>query len=338
MARPLRIEDAEMWYHVMSRGNSRNSIFSNDEDYKKFLDQLNKSCKMFDVEVHSYVLMANHFHLFIKTNNANLSRFMHRLLTAYTVWFNRKHKRVGHLFQGRYKSIIVDNNAYGTEINRYIHLNPVRSHKFCKLSITQKRKLLQKYKWSSYPATIGLAVSPDFLFTNGILENFGDEIEEQRQNYSRFVEKGFSNKLENPSINIVGKSVLGDKNFIEKIQKKILNDGISDKDTKNNARIITSVNLEKIIEVVSSFYGINKEHIIDSAKQRGGNEPRQVTFYLASEFCLGKINTRDIGSLMGGVTGYSVSLAHKRMNLRLKKDKSLAKSLARLKAMLNVDA
>lgn len=129
MARPLRVQFPNAWYHVTSRGNERTSTFRDDHDRRKFLEILEESCRLFRVEVHCHVLMSNHFHFLLKTVLANLSRFMQRFNTSYTVYFNRRHHRSGHLFQGRYKAILVDADAYLLELSRYIHLNPIRLKK-----------------------------------------------------------------------------------------------------------------------------------------------------------------------------------------------------------------
>ena len=182
-----------MWYHIMNRGNLRKEIFMCDGDYQKFLEILTEGYGKFNVEIHSYVFMPNHFHFFLKTNEANIGRFMHWQLTSYANWFNPKYERAGHLFQGRYKSIVIDNNNYGTEITRYIHLNPVRTKKDSKLGLKDKRKLLNNYRWSSYPAIIGIKPAPPFLFVHETLECFGDDYNSQIKNYINFISMIHSN-------------------------------------------------------------------------------------------------------------------------------------------------
>ena len=126
MARPLRIEYKGAWYHVMSRGNQKQPIFYNDLDRKKFLKILGESSRTFEVEIHGYVLMENHFHFLLTTPRGNLSRFMHQFNSAYTIHFNRIHQLVGHLFQGRFRSPLIEAERYLYKLSRYIHLNPVR--------------------------------------------------------------------------------------------------------------------------------------------------------------------------------------------------------------------
>src|SRR5438132_11567831 len=126
MARPLRIEYEGALYHLTGRGNERQRIFSGEDDHARFLELVAESLERYAVQLHAFVLMGNHYHLLAQTRRANLGRWMHWLVTSYTVFYNRRHRRIGHLFQGRYKSIVVEADSYLLELSRYIHLNPVR--------------------------------------------------------------------------------------------------------------------------------------------------------------------------------------------------------------------
>src|SRR5438128_2583905 len=126
MARPLRLEFEGAIYHLTARGNRREAIFLDDSDRERFLELVGESVTRYEVEVHAYVLLGNHFHLLARTQRPNLSRWMHWLLVSYTTMFNRRHHKVGHLFQGRYKSLVVEEGEYLLELSRYLHLNPVR--------------------------------------------------------------------------------------------------------------------------------------------------------------------------------------------------------------------
>jgi REP element-mobilizing transposase RayT len=139
MTRPLRIQFRGAWYHVTSRGNERRDIFSDDTDRGRFLEILADSAAIYGTQIHAYVLMTNHFHLVVHTPQANLSRFMQRFNTTYTVYFNRRYYRRGHLFQGRYKALLVDADNYLLELSRYVHLNPVRVKPNASLSLSEKR-------------------------------------------------------------------------------------------------------------------------------------------------------------------------------------------------------
>jgi len=339
MARPLRIEAAGMWYHIMNRGVLRKEIFKSDEDYQKFLDNLVDNCEKFNVEIHSYVLMPNHFHFFLKTNEANISRFMHRQLTAYTNWFNLKYERVGHLFQGRYKSIVVDNNTYGTEITRYIHLNPVRTKKNLKLSLREKRRILKNFKWSSYPAIIGRKPAYPFLIIHDTLEFFGNNYKEQIKTYIGFVEEGIKRDLNSPLKRTVSQLVLGPEPFVRKIrsmlENNIKNELKYNNEVQNSVRKIISLPIEKIFDVVCKEYDVDVQLILKNGRGNRNVEPRQVTFYLASKYCVGIMTLNEIGILMGCKGGNSVSMAIKRINKLIdENDLILKKRLERLENIL----
>jgi putative transposase len=141
MARPLRLDYADTFYHVLSRGNERKAIFRDDADRLHFLDLLGMLSERFTIQVWAYVLMDNHYHLVLRTAEANLSQAMHWLGVSYSVWHNRRHGRAGHLFQGRFKSFIVDEEGYLDQLILYVHRNPLRARLVERLAA---------YRWSSY--------------------------------------------------------------------------------------------------------------------------------------------------------------------------------------------
>ena len=149
MGRPLRIEYPGAVYHVTSRGNERREIFLDNDDRLTFLEILKDYHDRFDILIHAYVLMDNHYHLVLETPKGNLLKVMHGINSRYTGYFNRKYSRAGHLFQGRYKALLVEKNSYLVELSRYIHLNPVRA------KVIEKP---ERYRWSSYRGYVGRGV------------------------------------------------------------------------------------------------------------------------------------------------------------------------------------
>ena len=164
MARPLRIEYPGAYYHVINRGNGGEKVFAGTGDKKKVLEYLEKTVKRFSLIIHTYCLMTNHYHLLIETPQANLSVAIQWLNVSYAAYYNRKHRRRGHLFQGRYKAILIDADEYLGQLSRYIHLNPVRAG-----MVTAA----EQYLWSSYPAFIGKTKVPAWLETGRLLGYFG---------------------------------------------------------------------------------------------------------------------------------------------------------------------
>ena len=181
MARPLRVEYPGAIYHITSRGNARQTIFRADEDRNAFFDVLAKAADRFNWLCHAYCLMGNHYHLLIETLDPTLSRGMRHLNGVYTQAFNRRHKRAGHLLQGRYKAILVEKDAHLLELARYIVLNPVRARRV---------RSCKDWRWSSYRATAGLEPPPAFLTTSWVLSQFAETVAKAQSRYRRFVSAG----------------------------------------------------------------------------------------------------------------------------------------------------
>jgi len=181
MARPLRIEYAGALYHITSRGNAQVDIYRDQEDRNWFLSLLAECCDQFHWRCHAYCLMSNHYHLLVVTDDATLSSGMRYLNGVYSQHFNARHRRAGHLLQGRFKSILVDRTAYLLELSRYIVLNPVRAHMVAQA---------EKWPWSSYRATAGLSEPHPALTVDWILNQFGGQRTQAILAYRQFVESG----------------------------------------------------------------------------------------------------------------------------------------------------
>lgn len=181
MSRPLRLEYAGAFWHVTARGNERREIFRNDDDRTEFLRILGRTVTLFRWRLHAYVLMGNHYHLLVETPEPTLSRGMRLLNGLYTQGFNRRHRRVGHLFQGRFKAILVEKDAHLLELARYVVLNPVRA------GITRGASA---WPWSSDRATAGIEKAPPWLETAATLESFGAVRSRATEKYRAFVSDG----------------------------------------------------------------------------------------------------------------------------------------------------
>ncbi len=181
MARPIRLEFGGALYHVTARGDRREAIYEDDVDRMQFLDVLGDVVGRFNWRCHAYCLMSNHYHVVIETPDANLSRGMRQLNGVFTQWSNRRHRRTGHLFQGRYKAVLVDADSYLLELTRYVVLNPVRAGMV---------KSARAWMWSSYGATVGAADTPEWLEVDGLLSQFGTRRSRAVAAYERFVQEG----------------------------------------------------------------------------------------------------------------------------------------------------
>lgn len=210
MARPLRIEYSGALYHITSRGNEKKPIFKDDNDRKVFLDTLKKVNERYHWLCHAYCLMNNHYHLIIETPDANLSRGMRQLNGVYTQLFNKRHNRAGHIFQGRYKSILIERESYLLEVCRYVVLNPVRA------MVVEKP---EKWKWSSYCSTAGLRRAHSCLTTDWVLGQFDSRRREAEKRYREFVISGIGE--DNLWGEVKGQSMLGRDEYVERLLKYV---------------------------------------------------------------------------------------------------------------------
>lgn len=210
MARSLRIEYPGGLYHITSRGNKKENIFHSAEDKEMFLDLISCVCERFKWDVYSYCLMDNHYHLLVETPLPNLSKGMHYLNGVYTQKFNRVHSRVGHVFQGRYHSVIIDKDSYLLELSRYIVLNPVRA---------QLVPAPGNWKWSSYLSTCGRTPAQKWLKIDKILLNFGSPLANSIPRYKQFVSEGLVK--DSPWKNLKHQIYLGEDAFVNKMMDTI---------------------------------------------------------------------------------------------------------------------
>ena len=210
MARPLRLELAGGVYHVTSRGDGREDIYLSDADRIGWLDVLGEVCQRFNWVCHAWCQMTNHYHLLIETPEANLARGMRQLNGVYTQRFNRVHGRVGHVFQGRYKAILVERDSYLLELARYVVLNPLRA---------KMVKRLETWPWSSYLGTCAQSPAPPWLQTDWLLAQFGQRRSSAIAKYAAFVDEGV--RLPSVWTQLRGQIYLGSDAFVQKMQKQI---------------------------------------------------------------------------------------------------------------------
>jgi putative transposase len=206
MTRPLRIEYPGAVYHITSRGNDKNSIFKEDQDREDFLNILGHVTKRYNWICHAYCLMTNHYHLLIETPDGNLSIGMRQLNGMYTQMFNRRNNRTGHLFQGRFKGILIQKDSHLLEVCRYVVLNPVRA------GMVERP---EQWRWSSYQATAGKERPSPCLTTDWILGQFSDERSSAEKKYRQFVSEGVGG--DSIWMGVKGQVILGEEDFINSL-------------------------------------------------------------------------------------------------------------------------
>jgi len=236
MSRPLRLEFPGALYHVTARGNAQSAIFLNDTDRIAFLTCLEETLLRSGWLCHAYCLMDNHYHLLIETPEGNLSQGMRQLNGVYTQRFNRQHGRVGHVFQGRYKAILVERDSYLLELCRYVVLNPLRAKMI---------KQLDRYPWSSYPATLGLVPAPEWLSTDWLLSQFGQQRKAAQRHYAAFVAQGKG--LASPWAKVKGQVLLGNQAFAESM-RPMLDEKQALKEIPRSQRLLHRPVLSKLFD------------------------------------------------------------------------------------------
>ncbi len=267
MARPLRIEYPGAVYHVTSRGNEKKAIFRDDQDKDTFLKTLHKVNDRYNWLCHAYCLMDNHYHLLIETPDANLSIGMRQLNGVYTQTYNRRHTRVGHLFQGRYKAILIQKESHLLEVSRYIVLNPVRA------GIVE---MPEEWKWSSYSSTAGREKAHLCLNRGWILSQFYD-----RKEYRKFVNAGIG--AESIWKGVKAQNLLGEEGFIDELIDYIK--GEKDvSDIPKNQRYINRPKLDKVFTKNILKDKQKRNEKIGEAVERYGYSQREVADYLGMHF------------------------------------------------------
>ena len=311
MARPLRIQYENAYYHVTCRGNARQNIFSSDTDRSAFLDYLGRSAYIYQVEILAYVLMSNHFHLMVKTPRGNLQEFMRHFNISYTAWFNRRHRRSGHLYQGRYHSLLIDADNYFREVSRYIHLNPVKIKQVSSKDVAVREKALLAYAWSSFPGYVFPRARKSFLRVEEILDYFGGDTARGRRGYARYVKQGLSTDLVNPLELGKGHGIVGDADFVDAIRGRYLSGGPDTREIPAARRPAVRPEPERIIEVVCAETGVSREALLQKGFRGFGRALLMELLYRH-----GGLRQREIGVLLG-IDYSAVSASRKRLQASL---------------------
>ena len=312
MARALRITFPGAFYHVTSRGNERNAVFKSKRDREKFLEYLESATQRYDARIHAYCMMNTHYHLLLETPSGNLPQIMRHINGAYTTYFNVKRDRSGHLFQGRYKAILVDIDEYAKELSRYIHLNPVRA----KIVETP-----QEYDWSSYKFYIGQQKAAKWLYRDFILGYFGKKVSSAQEGYQKFVNALAHEQYDSPLDQVVSSTLLGSADFIAFIKDNFLSTKKPDKELPALKELVKKTSIQDIFEKVELVFP--KEKVL----------ARNVKMYLCQRNTGKKL--KEIG-LHFGIGESGVSQASRRVAQKIEKDKKLKKKIVRLEKQINL--
>lgn len=276
MARKPRIEFAGALYHVIARGNRRAPLFHDTADYRTYLDRLERYRARDGVTVHAYVLMTNHVHLLLQSGKRPLSRTMQTLQFTYSQYYNRRYKKTGHVFQGRYQAILCDRDAYLLELVRYLHLNPAR----IRAPVSP-----WTYRWSSHAAYLGRP-SPVEVNAASVLASFHRRVGPARQAYRRFMREGLALGHQDRFYETVDQRFLGDERFIEETDRHTAA-------TRDVTVRPPRIAFGSLLTAVANAFAVPPREILAAGRQRALVPARAMLVYLAREWSL--LTTRDLG-------------------------------------------
>ncbi|OGL47679.1 MAG: hypothetical protein A2161_19810 [Candidatus Schekmanbacteria bacterium RBG_13_48_7] len=321
MSRNLRIEIPDGIYHVTSRGLERREIYYDDHDRSYWLSLFGSVAQRHEWRILSWVLMDNHYHIFLRTPHADLSVGMHELNAGYVTTFNKRHKRVGPLFQGRYKGILVERGYHYWELSRYIHLNPVR---------VDMVKDPEAYKWSSCRHFFRYRGRPDWLAWEEVLIEHGKTIQVAQRAYRQFLREGVESPPGSPLKFQTASTILGSPGFIERM-KTWLDGKLPDKEVPAARKLAREISVETVVIEVCREYRISRNHV----KIRGGknNESREVAIYLCRKWV--RTPVEQLGTFFGGVQGTAIANMVTKIRKRLKHDPDLRAKLVIIENNIN---
>lgn len=276
MARKPRVDFTGGFYHVIVRGNRRATIFHDAADYTAYLDRLERYRRRDGAVLHAYVLMSNHVHLLLEAGDRPLARTMHTLQCTYSQYYNRRHDKAGHVFQGRYQAILCDREAYLLELVRYLHLNPARI-----------RTPLSPwtYRWSSHAAYLGRACPVEVCIAS-VLESFHRQVGPARQAYRRFMLDGLTQGHQEQFYETVDQRFLGDERFIEDVDRRTAA-------TREVSAGPRRVAFGKLLTAIATAYGVPPQAILAPGRQRALVPARTMLVGLAREWS--QLSTRELG-------------------------------------------
>ena len=343
MARPLRLDIEGGWYHVMNRGLEKRRIFPNERANQHFLELLRVLPARFGLKIHAYALMGNHYHLQVETPKANLSQAIQWLNVSYSVWFNRLNKRVGPLFQGRFKAVLHEQDECALAINRYIHLNPVRVRTLGGHEgrggpdqppddqLREARVAALNYPWSSYNIYVGKVKNPGWLFTESIYSFLDDPSRQSvRNTYRRQLENlaALGDWQADWKHQVSAGMLLGSELFVRQMRKLLKGNRHEQKGLRQSERL--GLDWQSICAAVSKVW---KGEWAELSARRG-NGALPAAWYLARNFA--GMRLAELGQIAGGVSYPAVSAAIKRFEHRLKVDRDLQKQMKAVRRILKI--
>ena len=320
MSRPLRIEVENGIYHVTSRGWERRVIVADDRDRQEWFKLLDRMARRYGWRFFAWMLMNNHFHLFLKTPNADLSAGMHDLNSGYATWFNRRHRRSGSLYQGRFKAILIEDESYAWTLSRYIHLNPFRA---------KMVKRPEDHRWGSYRHFLNSRGAPEWLDWHVVLDEMGKNRSRSRKAYRRFVEQGIREKTRSPFRDVVANVLLGSEAWVERM-RRVLGEEDPDANVPLRGQLAWRPSIDEIELEAAKEFGVEVGHL--HAKRVRNNEARAAALCLVRR--LTSVPATQLADRYGGVSQAAISKAVQRAEVRRDDESAWRCRLERLEKKL----
>ncbi|NIO49728.1 MAG: hypothetical protein GTN73_09895 [Candidatus Aminicenantes bacterium] len=330
MARKTRIEFPGTFYHVLARGNNKQVIFKDDQDYNVYIIRLKRYHERYKFILYAYILMPNHIHLLIETGVAPLSKIMQGIQQSYTYYYHKKYESVGHLFQGRYKAIICQRDTYLLELVRYIHLNPVRA------AIVASP---EDYLWSSHQVYLGYSRQP-FVKKDLIFKMFSEDESVAEKKYWQFIMDGIDKGHQNALYNVIDQRYLGNPEFVERVKQKMKSqDQTEDQNREQNIHdmqyllLIKKKTLPEILKIVTETTGVYPEGILGNSREQLISRARSLFVLVAARQA--GISNKSLAEFLGRDTS-SISNMIRRIEEKINRDQVLANYLDKVIKVLKV--
>ena len=308
MARPLRIQYPGAFYHVMCRGNRRRKIFLDKDDRYRFIGIISESLSIYHVILYAYIMMDNHFHLVLQTPRGNLSEFMRRCNISYTSWFNFHHDTCGHLYQGRYKALLIDADNYLLEVSRYVHLNPVRAGRLRHCDYKEKLQYVYKYQWSSAAGYIYEKRKVDFVNYTMILEMIGG-----CRAYRKFLYEGIKDGVRDFFKDVQFQTILGGTEFVAEMKGIYRDTGSLREQPTYREMIKQTIEPMKVIVCCAEIMGVAVNQITERS---GDGIIRGIVADMIYRYS--GVTQDVIGTLLGGIGYTAVNMLRCRLQKKMK--------------------
>jgi len=316
MARPLRIDIENGLYHVTCRGWERRAVVRDDRDRQRWFELLDRVAMRCQWRVFAWVLLGNHFHLYLRTPEPNLSQGMHDLNSGYATFFNRRHRRCGALFQGRFKAVLVEDESHALELTRYVHLNPLRARMV---------ERPEEYGWRSYQAYLGLRKVPAWLDWETVVGELAKDRSRARAAYRRFVESGACDVPKSPLAAAVRGMFPGSAAWVDRWRRRLAEEPARE-GVPAQRQLAWRPTLDDVVAMVSAAFDIEQSELL--AVRRRGNEARSAAVYLARLLTDDAVGA--IGEHFDGVSTAAISKTVARAESRRGEDRAWDRCLTKL--------